>query len=103
MSSNYYGDIAGELADQGSWQADEAARAREEAAREQEIIAENLDARMRAVDPACRDEIDPATGRTWADAAARGMYGERRLRSYRDLCAMRRADRERYRALRDLP
>lgn len=65
--------------------------------REKEIIRENRQAAKRAADPAQRDQIDPATGRTWGDAVGRGMYGDDRLQSFRDLSARNRQTRERYR------
>ena len=54
-------------------------------AREAEILRENEQARQRAASPATRDQIDPSTGRTWADAVNRGMYGAGRLQSFRDM------------------
>jgi hypothetical protein len=60
-------------------------RRQQEHQREQQIKAENLEARMRAADPVQRDRIDPSTGRTWGDAVGRGMYGDNRVQSFRDL------------------
>jgi len=54
-------------------------------AREAEILRENEQARQRAASPATRDQIDPSTGRTWADAVGRGMYGEGRLQTFREM------------------
>ena len=73
-------------------------RAQRERQREEQIKAENLSARMRAADPVQRDRIDPATGRTFGDARARGMYDDdRRLRDFRDMNERNRQTRERYR------
>jgi len=65
--------------------------------REEQIKAENLEARRRAADPAQRDRIDPATGRTWGDAVSRDMYGDSRLQSFRDMNELHRRTREQYR------
>jgi len=62
--------------------------------REEQIKAENLEARQRAADPAQRDRIDPSTGRTWGDAVSRGMYGDSRLQSFRDMNAQHRQARQ---------
>ena len=73
-------------------------RKRQERQREREIQAENLSDRIRAADPAQRDRIDPATGRTFGDARDRGMYDdEARLRDFRDMNERNRQTRERYR------
>jgi hypothetical protein len=73
-------------------------RIRQERQREQRIKAENLSARIRAADPVQRDRVDPATGRTFRDGAARGMYDDaRRLRDFRDLNERNRQTRERFR------
>jgi hypothetical protein len=76
----------------------EAERIRDERLREQRIKADNLSARIRAADPVQRDRIDPATGRTFRDAAARGMYDDAsRLRDFREMNDRNRQTRERYR------
>lgn len=73
-------------------------RATQEWRRERQIQAENLSARIRAADPAQRDRIDPAIGRTYADAQARGMYDDAtRLRDFRETCDRGRDSRERFR------
>jgi len=75
----------------------EPGRMRQERHREEQIKAESLEARQRAADPAQRDRIDPSTGRTWGDAVGRGMYGDERLQSFRDMNEQHRQTRERYR------
>jgi hypothetical protein len=73
-------------------------RIRQERQGEQRIKADNLSARIRAADPVQRDRIDPATGRTFRDAAARGMYDDaRRLKDFRGMNERNRQTRERYR------
>ena len=79
----------------GYRQDDEDGRKRRERQREEQIKADDLSARMRAADPVQRDRVDPATGRTFGDGAARGWYD--RLQSFRDLNERNRRDRERYR------
>ena len=74
-------------------------RARWEQQREEQIKAENLEARQRAADPVQRHRIDSATGRTWGDAVGRGMYGDSRLQSFRDTNEMHRQTRRQYRLL----
>ena len=76
----------------------EAERMRQEQKREREIKAENMSARIRAADPVQRDRIDPASGRTFRDARARGMYDDaERLKGYREMCERNRRTREGYR------
>lgn len=74
----------------------EAARLEQERQREQRIKADSLSARIRAgFQP---DRIDPATGRTFADGLARGMYDDgTRLAGFRERCDRNRETRERYR------
>ena len=69
-------------------------RQQRERRREEQIKAENLDARQRAADPVQRDRIDPSTGRTWRDAVGRGMYDDSRIQSFRDANAMHRQARQ---------
>ena len=72
-------------------------RSRWEQQREEQIKAENLNARQRAADPAQRSRIDPATGRTWGDAVGRRMYDDSRLQSFRDQNEKLRQTRRQYR------
>jgi hypothetical protein len=73
-------------------------RLRQERQRERQIQAENLSARIRAADPVQRDRIDPAIGRTFGDAAARGLYDDdARLRDFRGMNERNRQQRERFR------
>ena len=72
-------------------------RSRWEQQREEQIKAENLNARQRAADPAQRSKIDPATGRTWGDAVGRGMYDQQRRQDFRDMNQRNRETRERLR------
>jgi len=66
---------------------------RQEQQREREIQAENLSARIRAASQP--GAVDPATGRTFADAVARGMYDDAsRIRDYRETCDHARRTRE---------
>jgi len=80
----------------GFGQDGEAQRMQQERSREQQIQAENLSARIQAdFQP---DRVDPAIGRTFGDALARGLYDyEARLRDYRALCDRGRDERERFR------
>ena len=73
---------------------DEQERREWEQQREREIVRENRQAARRAADPATRDQIDRSTGRTWGDAVGRGMYGDSRLQSFRDLNEMHRQARQ---------
>lgn len=76
----------------------EPGRMEQERQREQEIKARNLSARIRAADPVQRDRIDPAIGRTFGDAAGRGLYDDdSSLRSFRDMNDRNRDTRERFR------
>ena len=72
-------------------------RLRQERQREHQIRADNLSSRIRAADPVQRHRIDPATGRTFGDAAGRGMYDDSRVREFREMCGRNRRDRERFR------
>jgi hypothetical protein len=74
----------------------EAERRRQEQAREAEIVRENARARRYAADPGRRDQIDPSTGRTWRDAVGRGLYGDGRLRHFRDMNQRFRVMRQQY-------
>ena len=71
-------------------------RLRQERQREEQIKAASLSARIRAA--AQPDRIDPATGRTFGDGRARGMYDDsRRLRDFRETNERNGQARERYR------
>jgi hypothetical protein len=73
-------------------------RMQRERRREEQIKADNLSARIRAASPGQRDKIDPATGRTFGDAAARGMYDDAsRVGEFRAANERFRRDRERFR------
>ena len=72
-------------------------RKRQERSREEQIKADNLNARQRAADPVQRERIDRSTGRTWGDAVGRGMYDDSRVKDYRDQSDRFRDERERYR------
>jgi hypothetical protein len=72
-------------------------RRQREHQREEQIKAENLEARQRAADPVQRNRIDPSTGRTWGDAVGRGMYGDSRLQSFRDMNDQHRQTRRQLR------
>ena len=73
-------------------------RKQQERHREEQIKADNLSARIRAADPVQRDRIDPAIGRTFADAQARGLYDDQdRVRRFREMNERNRRDRERFR------
>lgn len=71
-------------------------RLEQERKREQQIKARNLSARIRA--DAQPDAIDPATGRTFKDAQARGMYDDgKRLGDFREMNDANRKTREGFR------
>lgn len=70
-------------------------RLEQEHQREQEIKAGNLSARIRAAFQP--ERVDPATGRTFGDAVARGMYDDGRVQDYRVQCERFRDTRERFR------
>jgi hypothetical protein len=73
-------------------------RIRQEQQREQEIKARNLSARIQAADPVQGERIDLSTGRTYKDAAARGMYDDdRAIQGFRAMSAQNRSMRERFR------
>ena len=72
-------------------------RLEQERQREEQIKADNLSRRIRAADPVQRDRIDPAIGRTFGDAADRGLYDDSRVQDYRAQCERFRRDRERCR------
>lgn len=74
----------------------EADRLEQERHREQRIKADNLSARIRA--DAQPDAIDPATGRTFRDAQARGMYDDAsQIKGFREMNERNRQTRERFR------
>ena len=78
----------------GYGQDGEAARLEQERQRAEQIKADNLSARIRAADPAQRTAIDPATGRTFADAVARGLYDDdARTRQFRETAERNRQAR----------
>ena len=81
------------------WRQDgEDKRLQQERKRENQIKADNLSARIRAADPVQRDRIDPAIGRTFGDAAGRGLYDDdRRLKDFREMNDRNRDQRERFR------
>ena len=82
----------------GYGQDGEDGRIRQERQREREIQAQNLSSRIRAADPAQRERIDPAIGRTFGDAQGRGMYSDaRRLRDFREMNNRNRRTREQLR------
>lgn len=77
----------------GFGQDGEAGRMRQERHREEQIKADNLSARIRADFQPGR--VDPAIGRTFGDAQARGLYDDgRRVGEYREQCERFRRTRE---------
>jgi hypothetical protein len=71
-------------------------RMQQERQRAEQIKADNLSARVRADFQPGR--IDPASGRTFADARARGMYDDAtRLRDFREMNDRNRDTRQRFR------
>lgn len=80
----------------GFGQDGEAQRMQQERRREQQIRAGNLSARIRADFQPGR--VDPAIGRTFGDAKARGLYDDgQRVGQYREQCARARRTREGFR------
>jgi len=74
----------------------EAERMQQERRREEQIKADNLSARIRADFQPRR--VDPAIGRTFADASALGLYDDAsRLRAFRETCKRGRREREQFR------
>ena len=73
----------------------EAERMERERRTEEQVKARNLSGRMQA--RFTPDQIDPATGRTFRDGLARGMYDDSRVQDYREQCDRNRETRERYR------